>query len=52
MLIKYWQRAAEIRFKYQKKIQLAVDTHVCGDVHGGWRTSSSRTLRSRTRSKE
>lgn len=25
MLIKHWQRAAEIRFKYQKKIQLAVD---------------------------
>lgn len=25
MLIKYWQRVAEVRFKYRKKIQLAVD---------------------------
>ena len=35
MLVKHWQRVAETRFKYQKKIQMAVDeARACRHPHG------------------
>lgn len=35
MLVKHWQRVAETRFKYHKKIQMAVDeARACRHPHG------------------